>query len=137
MARYLFLVILAILSLPVLVNAASIHTAEYNFSEANASLNNATAYVSMVNQSSYLIFSPKLNQSYSYLGEARKLLNSTPGSSILYSKLAISSARQAYSNITLYRGYGFLGALVFTIISGLLLLRFMRYVTPSKAKRKK
>lgn len=129
--------ILAILSPFALAHAASIHTGEYNFSEANASLSNATAYVSMVNQSSYLIFSPKLNQSYSYLREARTLLNRSPASSTLYSRLAISSARQAYSSITIYRGYGFLGALVLTIISGLLLLRFMRYVTPSNRKNKK
>lgn len=122
----LIFALLLISAAPLPLHAQSIKGQNYTRAEANLTLSNASAYVSMINQSSYIFSSPDLKQAYSYLNEAELLLNKSPGSSVLYSNLAVSSARSAYKDIGAYRQISELGALVFTIVMALLLYRFMR-----------
>ncbi len=137
MARHLFFLLLIFLAVQPLAFAARLGPAINSISGANTLLSNATAYVSTINQSGYLIFTPNLVKSYSYLSKAGRYLNSSPQSSMLYSNLAIESARESYGNIIAYRNYAFLGCMVFTIIMGLLLLRFMKPVKREKKHRRR
>lgn len=121
----IILVLLFILAAPFSVFAQSLGPQNYTYARANTTLSNATAYLSRINDSGYLVFTPNLRQAYSYLGTAKLLLNKSPQGSVLYSNLAVKSARRAYGNIESYRETSILGALVFTIAMGLILYRFM------------
>ncbi len=113
-------------------NAQSVSAQNYTKGQAGLIFSNASAYVNMINQSSYLVFSPNLKQAESDLDRARSLLNTSPVDSVLYSKIAVESANSAYERISTYRGISELGALAFTVIMVLLLYRFMK---PVKARR--
>ena len=137
MARHLFFLLFVFSAVLPLAFAASLGPAANSVSEANALLSNATAYIGTINQSTYLIFAPNLGKSYSYLSKAGEYLNSSPQDSMLYSDLAVKSARQAYGNIIAYRNYAFLGCLVFTIAVGLLLLKFMKPLRIERKRRRR
>jgi hypothetical protein len=108
--------------------AQSAGQSHYTAAQANQTLSNATAYVSIINESGYLVFYPNLAQAYSYLNESRQALNSSPSNSIVYADLALASAKSSYQKIGTYRGISLLGTMVFTIIVGLILYRFMKPV---------
>lgn len=131
----LIFVLLFLFAAPFSLSAQSISPRNYTVAEANLTISNATAYVNMINESSYLVFTPNLKQAYSYLGEADFLLNRSPGSAVLYADSAVASAHNAYGNMEAYREISAVGALVFTIILGLILYRFMMPIKGTKIRR--
>lgn len=122
------LVLLLLLAAPLALHAESIGAGGYTVAEANSTFANASAYVTTVNRSAYLVFYPDLKQSYSYLDKAGTLLNRSPSQSILYSNMAVRSAKVAYANIGPYRQASAAAALVFTLFMVFLLYRFMKPV---------
>lgn len=117
-----FLVLLLLFAAPFFISAQSVNQSNFTSRQANLTVENATNYVAMINESSYLVFSPNLAQAYSYLNMAS---HSPPSSAVLYARLAVRSAQNAYSDIGIYRELGAFGALVFTIIIAFLLYRVM------------
>ncbi len=111
--------------------AASIRAQSYTKSQANLTISNVTEYIAMVNESSYLIFSPNLAQAYSYIGKAQNALNDSPDLAVRYAQLANISAGSAYDAIGQYKNYSLLAMLVFTGVMALLL-----YVYAIGKKRK-
>ena len=89
----------------------------YTVAFANRTIGNATAYVDMVNQSSYLIFAPNLTQAYGYLAKAQVSYNKTPAVSVFYANQAVSSAGAQYSIIGQYRTISFAVMSVLTVAS--------------------
>jgi hypothetical protein len=131
--RYLALAFLLALFMPALGHANQVVQANYNKSEARAVISNATAYLTTVNESAYLIFYPKLKQAYSYLNTSQLLLNSSPNASVEYANLAVASARSAYENINVYRDASVVVATILTVITALFLYRFMKPVKKTRS----
>jgi hypothetical protein len=130
----LIFALLFLFAAPFSLFASSMSLQNHTVAEANLSISNTSAYLNTVNESSYLIFAPDLKQAYSYLDEANYLRNKSPDSAILYSNLATAAARNAYGDIESYRKVSVAGALVFTIIMGLILYRFMSSVKGSRRR---
>lgn len=101
-------------------------------SQANASYANASAYVTMVNGSSYLIFYPNLSRSYAYLKTAGALIQSgASGASIEDSQQALYSAQAEYSRINSYRK---VSLVIMLLITGILALVLYAYMKPVERK---
>lgn len=64
---------------------------------ANSTVANVTAYVSLVNQSAYLVFWPNLANAYSNLSAARLYIQSSPVSAIVDADKARYAAGLAYN----------------------------------------
>ncbi len=103
---------------------AGISPQGYNALQANLTIQNVSSYVAMVNESSYLIFSPNLTQAYLYLGKAQQVYTTSPSTAVEYADLAKQSAGSAYSDISSYRSYSLLAMLVFAGVTGFLLYTF-------------
>ncbi len=120
--------LLAVLSVAGILQpyGAGIGMQNYTVAQANQTIQNVSAYVQLVNQSAFLIFSPDLTQAHSYLGKAQVYYNSSPSLAVEYALMANASARNAYEAISAYRNYSFLAMLVFTGVVGFLLYVFAR-----------
>ncbi len=133
--RLHLLALLLILSAVPLLGAQEIRSQNYTAGEARWLVSNASAYVSTINESSYLFFSPRLSESYSYLSQAGAMINGSPDSAVTYAGLAEGSARLAYQQIGTYREISAIGALVFTAITAIMLYRFMKPVAGGRGVR--
>lgn len=100
--------------------------AVYSKAYANATLAGASAYVSSVNQSGYLVFYPNLTQAYAYLGKAQAAYNSSPAAAVLYADEARSSAEEQYGAMSGYRNLSFAMMAVLTAASAGAVLMSMR-----------
>ena len=96
---------------------------------ANQSIQNATAYLRMVNQSGYLIFYPaNLSEAYIYLNKAESAYPDSPALSVEYAGIAASIARSSYARIGYYKNASLIVMLLFTAAMGLLLYMRMKPV---------
>jgi hypothetical protein len=114
---------------PALVSQSNV-----SVSEANASIANATSYISSVNQSAFLLFYPNLSKAYGYLSDAKATYLTSPDAAILYSRQAVSAARNSYGELGRYREISLLFMLAFTIATAAALYKFM---LPIKKRREK
>jgi predicted PurR-regulated permease PerM len=124
-------VIAAFLSFAVLLYAMqyqSIATANYTVEEANSIINSVLSYTNLINQSSYLIFSPNLKNAYTYLENASSIYNTSPGEAVAYALKAKEIAQAQYNAINSYRLISFVAMLAFSIIALYLLLIYMKPV---------
>ncbi|MEM0149667.1 MAG: hypothetical protein QXW10_02105 [Candidatus Micrarchaeaceae archaeon] len=98
----------------------------YSTANANSVIERAISYVNMINQSGYLIFSANLTSAYSYIDDAKKVVNASPELAVAYANDAIAAAKAAYSKIGAYRFYslGIVG--VFTLAMGIILYKYMK-----------
>ncbi|MCL5427758.1 MAG: hypothetical protein M1321_01095 [Candidatus Marsarchaeota archaeon] len=120
-----FLAVLAV-AVALQAYAAGMSAQGYTAKQANLTIQNISAYIQTVNESSFLVFSPNLTQAYYYLGKARAYYNKSPSLAVQYAFMANSSAMAAYDSMGKYRNYAILAMLVFTGVVGFLLYVFAR-----------
>ncbi len=97
---YLALVLFSLLSYGVTsAQQPSIGAPNYTVAEANATIANVSKYISTLNISSYLIFTPDLKSAYAYLSKAKSTYKTSPSAAVSYALQAEASARQAYEEI--------------------------------------
>lgn len=133
-------VIAAFLSFAVLLYAIQyqgIATANYTVEEANSIINSVLSYTNLINQSTYLIFSPNLRNAYAYLKNASSIYNVSPGEAVAYALKAKEIAQAQYNAISSYRLISFVALLAFSIITLYLLLIYMRPVKHQNPIKKK
>ncbi len=106
----------------------------YTTQEANTILNRVSNNLTIVSQSSYLIFQPQLNGAYENLSLAMGNVISDPEVSVFYSNRANNNTNTQYKQIEQYKYESFPVITAFTIIMLVLLYRFM---TPVKKPGKR
>ncbi len=116
----------ALLSLPLTLFAAT--PLNSSQSEANSTFNNASAYVSYVNESSYLVFYPDLSAAYADLNKSANTILSSPQESMSYANDARQSAMLQYERINSYRYYSAAAMVVFTAAIAAILYFYMQPV---------
>jgi len=118
---------IVLLMMPLLLffngNATTTNSSTANFSLA---LNNTIAYIERVNQSSYLVFYPNLQQAYAYASLANSTFKN--GSAQAYALLsdARKSAAVQLEYINSYRTVSFYIMLVLTAASAVWLYRIVQ-----------
>ncbi len=95
---------------------------------ANQTLSRAEAYVSLVNESGYLVFYPNLTQAYADLNKSMQLYNNSPGSAVVFANEAVDSARIEYARIQEYKEASFVVMLVISIVLVAVFLKIMKPV---------
>ncbi len=129
--RIAFLVFFS-LALGMTFAQSQIYLANYTPGQANATIQNVSAYVEEINQSAYLIFKPNLTTAYKDLSIAKGNMTSNPNYAVRSANSAYESAKGQYTSIKDYE-LGSLPIVVgFTIVMILLLYKFM---TPIKVKK--
>ncbi len=118
-----------------LLSGLSLGAQNYTHQQANLTISNASAYLSAINQSGYLVFYPNLTQAYNYLARARSLSNRSPSLAENYAQQAESSAASAYSAITSYRYYAFIITAMLTIIVGMMLYLLTKPIPPAGRRK--
>jgi hypothetical protein len=103
---------------------------------ANETLNMASNYVELVNESGYLLFYPNLTQAYADLASAERLFNTSPAGSVAFANKAVSDAKTQYETISAYRSDAFAVSLALAIVFALLLGRLMKPVKRSASGRR-
>ncbi len=86
-----------------LIAGAGIQISGIAAQSANQTLNDSIAFVNLVNESGYLIFSPNLTQAYSDLATAEKLYPASPSSAVVFANKAVEEANSEYVRINRYR----------------------------------
>ncbi len=109
-----------------IASASSIGTANYTYAQANSIIANVTNYVSLVNASSYLIFSPNLTLSYAYLNEATTTYRTSPSAAAEYAFKAQDLAQQQYGIIQNYKKSSIYIIAAIAIVSFLILYVLMK-----------
>ena len=116
-------------------SGAAVGTPSYTAKQANQIIANETAYVSLVNESGFLLFSPNLTQAYSYINRSAEAYNKSPSEAVHYALMAGASAKDAYSRISTNKAYYALIMAVMAGMSGFLLYIYARKVQYPKNKR--
>ena len=124
-----------VLASVLLLAGSQLYNQNYTVQQANFSLAQAESYISSVNQSSYLVFSPNLSTAYSYLNRAQELQNSSPTLAVSYAQLATTQASIAYGQISSYKRYAALITLFLTAWVGALLYVLMKPSAKSDKRR--
>lgn len=112
---------------------SSVGQTNYTVAQANATIANVSKYISTINISSYLIFTPNLKSAYAYLSEAKSTYKTSPPAAVSYALQAEAAAQQAYGELGTYRTISFYAMVAFTIVAAVFLYVFMQ---PLKFKRK-
>ena len=105
----------------------------------NIAINETYAYIQLVNESGYLIFSPNLTQAYNYYYRAVNLSANDPDTAVTLLAQAKQSASQQQQLIYGYRDTSFIVMAVLTVVSALILAYFMwpRPQPPSRRRGQK
>lgn len=103
--------------------ASSLAQGNYSVEYANMTINSTAAYVQMINESAYLIFTPNLTSAYKYLDMARQVYTAQPDLAVLYAGKAHDAAAEAYNNISSYREDSLIAVAVLTAITAVALYK--------------
>lgn len=117
--------------------AQQISPANYTPMQANTVIQNATNYVNLINQSSYLIFGPDLGKAYAYLAQARLIAASNPIGAVIDAELAYYSAEQAYAKISILRQKAFIIITAFALLMAIIMYDLMKPIKISQNKTKR
>ena len=124
-AMKLLLAIVLTFLLSMSAMAQQISQGDYNSTYANKTVSSAYSYVTTVNESSYLIFSPHLSEAYMYLGMASGNVTSNPSLAVNYANRATAIAREQYAEISHYRYESSIVMSIITVAIFALLLKIM------------
>ncbi len=135
---------LAVLLLPVFSAAAFAgapnSTSAYSNAAAlqsfNASFNSTLGYLTMVNQSSYLVFYPNLNKAYNLTYTAKKIYKEDPQLAYMDLSEAKTLAAGQLAYINRYQNVSFIALAVITVITAYLLYRIV-YGSPNGRRKSK
>lgn len=116
--------------------AQTIIPANYTVSQANATIANATQYISTVNESAYLIFYPNLTKAYNYLNMSQQVYTKNPTLAVLYANQATNSAATEYSRISAYKKDALIVIALLTTITAIALYWFGRPIKTRPGSRK-
>jgi hypothetical protein len=135
MLKGLAILIFLSISLAALAAQSQVSQAQYTQQQANSIINNVTAYVSMVNQTGYLVFEPNLTAAYEYLNLSEGNLTTNPDLAVRYAYSAYASAQLQYEYAKRYESAEFPIVVLFTIAMLILLYKFMQPVKKAGKRR--
>jgi hypothetical protein len=92
----------------------------------NQSINQTAAYISIVNQSGYLLFSPNLTTAYSDLSEAQNVSRSNPAQALALLAEAHQSAQQQLQYLDSEKNTSFTVLAIITVVLAIALYYVMR-----------
>jgi hypothetical protein len=103
----------------------------YTSAYANSLIANVSAYISNINESSYLIFQPNLAGAYLNLSYAISNVSYNPNAAVLYAERANESAYGQYKSMGYYKGASLPVIIAFTL---LMLALLYKYMVPVKGR---
>lgn len=107
----------------------------YTTQHANATVENVTSYIEIVNESGYLFFEPNLTAANMYLTKAQGNITSNPYLAVTYANKAYNLTEQQYTTTQSHKSESLPIIAVFTIAMLILLYKFM--IPIKKTRRKK
>lgn len=106
----------------------------YTAQRANATVQNVSYYIAIVNESGYLIFEPNLTSANNYLTMAQGNTISNPYLAVAYANKAYNLTEEQYNSIEAYKSESLPFIVAFTAAMLILLYKFMIPIKRAKKK---